>query len=1447
VLQRGLDPSKAGDTWLAMNGTGRLGVVRLLQAAPRVDIGVLASLHHPVLAEVLGGGSEPVPHVVREYVPGKPLSAYIMSGAAPAQLALSIAAQAASGLAALHAHGLVHGLLAPGRVQVESIHEPRIRLTGFGLTPEKWQGGLDQAAPECMRGAAAEPAADVYALGLLTWQLVHGSLPFAELGRSQALLRRSREVPKAEKGSAGLRAMLEACLSLEPGRRPGAVELVRSLQDLGARLVAPDWLHLERRARAVTVLTPPVRRSLDRWLEAGGRLALQGSPGSGRSCLLDALGSALRARRRPYLRIGPGKRAWDPVEHALTAPGLPGAPVALPGWPQLQLRAEAAALALVGRCPAGFHLLVDDLDELDEPTRLVLDLLAEDGRVHLGVGTCVAPDWAGIRCVLAPWSREQVAQLVLGVLGSVDASDSLVDQLWTVAGGVPADTARRLLRLVRGGALRWDVVSWRVVEELVPTILDAASSDAEPIGPLGEEARALLGYLACAELPCTVEYLCYLAEVDEERGRLALQQLVDAGLVRVEQRQALPRDARSRALLESGCADLAAVHRRLLGQQLELSDADPVRLGWHLLGARAVELVPAHGAAAIAAASRRNPPDGARLADGLWGLVPHAALAAPRMLALSEVGRQVEALQLGERLVGERPHSAEALAIMTAMACITAQLPDREAEALAWAGRVRSVTGEPPGELAVMEARLHARLGRLDMAIEAARRLADGPVPVALHDLDRWLAMRTLWASLVLLLGELENAVQLLETVPVELGAGRPSRARLDSCLGALLLEAGRLQDAVRAMERATDVAVGLPVLERGRLLRDIAAARHALGQRDEALERWQQAAVLLERAGDPREVLPVLTELSRGLREARRLEEAEAAGRQAYARASELGEDRVVARAALGIGDVFLERGDWVRADRWYRRGAEVVDLSADPDFHAALAERRAVLAVRRRDKSATRLAEEALRASQAAGVSARICRAQAVLALCRARDGQAQGLSEVREQILEPLRIAGDAVELADARLWLAEALLVAGRVDDAERETARALVYAQEVGHTELRARARALGARIRGNQGEDLGGRQLSQLLDLAVAVVREKDTDRLLDRIARSARDLLDGERAFVLLERDGELVPGAAACRRGLHPGRPSMSVVNRALQDGREVIAPDISERADLRDAISVLNMDLGSAMCVPMVDGSHTLGAIYVDSRQANEHDLAAAVRLLRALAAYAAVAVSNARHLHSVSQRAEEAAEIAHDMRSPAASIRILAVELGEQLSAGSAANDKLQRILDAAQRLETLANALLDAESFSRRPLDLSNLVMRASAIEEPAARQAGLRLALDLEPGIVVEGDPLALSRLLANLVGNAVRHGPKGTVVSIRLVAERDMAVCFVRDQGPGFPLGAEEAIFRRGARYGGGKPGHGLGLAIARHIVEQHGGRISARNLERGAEFCFHLPMGGV
>jgi K+-sensing histidine kinase KdpD len=214
------------------------------------------------------------------------------------------------------------------------------------------------------------------------------------------------------------------------------------------------------------------------------------------------------------------------------------------------------------------------------------------------------------------------------------------------------------------------------------------------------------------------------------------------------------------------------------------------------------------------------------------------------------------------------------------------------------------------------------------------------------------------------------------------------------------------------------------------------------------------------------------------------------------------------------------------------------------------------------------------------------------------------------------------------------------------------------------------------------------------------------------------------------------------------------------------------------------------------------------------------------------------------------------VSHDLRTPLASIIASAGSLRQPDVVWTDAEEKsfLSDIEVEARRLARIVANLLDLsrmESGALRPerswYDLAALVddvlgrLRATTRGHPVH----VRVSDEMPP---VPLDYVEVDQVLSNLVENAVRHTPDGTRIWITVERGKDHAIVIVSDDGPGIPEAELPRLFDpfvRAARRSGGPGGVGLGLAIARGLVEAHGGQIAAENrAEGGASFRFTLPL---
>jgi two-component system phosphate regulon sensor histidine kinase PhoR len=216
-----------------------------------------------------------------------------------------------------------------------------------------------------------------------------------------------------------------------------------------------------------------------------------------------------------------------------------------------------------------------------------------------------------------------------------------------------------------------------------------------------------------------------------------------------------------------------------------------------------------------------------------------------------------------------------------------------------------------------------------------------------------------------------------------------------------------------------------------------------------------------------------------------------------------------------------------------------------------------------------------------------------------------------------------------------------------------------------------------------------------------------------------------------------------------------------------------------------------------------------------------------------------------------------KVNHELRTPLASIRLFV----DTLEQGDMGEEERQQCLAAisseTSRLTRLIERLLDwgrMESGRRvyelRPERVDTLVAEALAQMESQIRESGVEVSLELcEPCPAVRADRDALVETLLNLMRNAVKYGGGGGVIEVRVRVEGKRALIDVIDQGPGIPRGELRRVFDKfyrgsAVRDTSALPGHGLGLAMARHVVKAHRGRVLLESREgEGARFTVDLP----
>jgi signal transduction histidine kinase len=242
---------------------------------------------------------------------------------------------------------------------------------------------------------------------------------------------------------------------------------------------------------------------------------------------------------------------------------------------------------------------------------------------------------------------------------------------------------------------------------------------------------------------------------------------------------------------------------------------------------------------------------------------------------------------------------------------------------------------------------------------------------------------------------------------------------------------------------------------------------------------------------------------------------------------------------------------------------------------------------------------------------------------------------------------------------------------------------------------------------------------------------------------------------------------------------------------------------------------------------------------------------------VAAHERLGKSRSRERALEASRRELVAWVSHDLRTPLAGLRAMAEALEDQVVTDprsmSQYHSQIRRETD---RLSSMIDDLFELSRIhagtlrlNRKVFGLEELVAEVVASAEPVARAKGIRLTGSAVRGMPVFIDPAEMGRAVRNLVINAIRHTPADGVVEVVGEIVGGMACVSVADACGGIPPEDLPRVFDvafRGesARTPGPDGGAGLGLSIARGIVEAHAGQIAVRNVGAGCQFVIRVPL---
>ena len=414
------------------------------------------------------------------------------------------------------------------------------------------------------------------------------------------------------------------------------------------------------------------------------------------------------------------------------------------------------------------------------------------------------------------------------------------------------------------------------------------------------------------------------------------------------------------------------------------------------------------------------------------------------------------------------------------------------------------------------------------------------------------------------------------------------------------------------------------------------------------------------------------------------------------------------------------------------------------------------------------------------------------------------------------------------------------------------------------------------------------RELHALTEVAKALTAPLDLPALFGAVMDKIVNVMDPAElgAIMLWDESSGLFRAEAAFgydleilrEMGLRAGE---SITGKAYDEGvaRLLATPaDVAEAmADLRPANrSAMARALGSsdlprsAVAAPLRAGDHQFGVLVLETAHGpaefSENDLPfvqtladlIALAIDRARLEAEAEAISDARKADRL--RSEVMAALSHELRTPLAAIKgySTALLLDEVAWPDEKRREFLHLVDEECDNLQVMINDILDSSLIDvgqliieRQPVRLAHLAREIA--DEMQRRSDVHRLVVDIPPDCpIVDVDPRRIKQVFRNILDNAIKYSPNGGLVVIRGEVRLKDVVISISDQGVGISpedlIPLFEKYFRVKSPTGYHVAGTGLGLPVARAIVEAHGGRIWAESkVGQGTTLCFSLPRTGL
>jgi signal transduction histidine kinase len=383
----------------------------------------------------------------------------------------------------------------------------------------------------------------------------------------------------------------------------------------------------------------------------------------------------------------------------------------------------------------------------------------------------------------------------------------------------------------------------------------------------------------------------------------------------------------------------------------------------------------------------------------------------------------------------------------------------------------------------------------------------------------------------------------------------------------------------------------------------------------------------------------------------------------------------------------------------------------------------------------------------------------------------------------------------------------------------------------------------------------------RLMEISRQLTSTLDLNTLLNQIILAAVELTDTEAASILLidpqtdELRFEAATNMSSGARDALVVPKEGSLAGWVVSHGEFVLVSDTRHDPRwFRDVEKSIETQTRNLLAVPMRAHTKVIGALEALNKQHDAPFSEDDINTLMTLAAQAAVAIENAR----LFQQSDFIAELVHELRTPLAALKASTALLQRP----NFPEDRRQDILDTMQeetdRLVKMTTEFLDLARLEsgRARLEIDRFELRALMEEslvvvQPQAHDRSITMHLDGDP-LEVDADRGKLKQVLLNLLTNGIKynreHGEIFLTLEHNVEEERQFARVSVRDTGQGIPPENQAHIFERFYRvadHEGYTQGTGLGLVIAKRIIEAHGGNMWLESeVGVGTTFYFTLPF---